>query len=89
MEFCRHEGFQTACLVMGSRPDDRAAVDQYRAEIKIRCAQCGLPFRFKGLIAGFSQGAPTVSMHGDELRIPLEPAPDAPLWEEEPKEASA
>ena len=48
----------------------------YAADIKVKCARCGLPFRFVGVPGGLHPGHPTTSLAGDELRAPLEPMPD-------------
>lgn len=49
-------------------------VTGYAADITIKCRDCGLPFRFRGLAAGSHYAEPRVSADGTELRAPLEPA---------------
>ena len=45
----------------------------YAADIRIKCAECGLPFRFMGLECGNSRYEPKVSVDATELRAPIEP----------------
>lgn len=48
-------------------------VTGYSADIRVRCAQCDLPFRWMGLPGGLSRDQPATSLAGDELRAPIEP----------------
>ncbi len=41
------------------------------ADITGKCADCGLPIRFRGLPLGVSTGQPTMSLDGTELRAPF------------------
>lgn len=50
-----------------------ADTESFRAELKIFCAECGVPFRFKGLKAGFHPMLPSTDGPGYELRLPIEP----------------
>lgn len=45
----------------------------YAADVRVRCADCGLPFRFVGLGSGVSSREPRVSPDGTELRAPMVP----------------
>lgn len=45
------------------------------ADVTIKCVRCGVPFRFLGLPGGLSFERPMVSITGEELRAPIEPAP--------------
>ena len=53
----------------------------YTIDVKVRCRKCEMPFKFIGLSAGSHPSKPTVSFGGDELRSPIEPAPEAHRWE--------
>lgn len=44
------------------------------ADIRIRCGDCGNPFRFKGFRCGVSLEEPTVSVGATELRVPMQAA---------------
>jgi len=46
----------------------------YIADIKVRCRVCGVQFRFVGLTAGIDMLRPTVSITGETLHAPIEPA---------------
>lgn len=57
-------------LVQVNRLED---VGKFTADITIECAECGLPFEFLGLEPGSSFSHPTVSLGGDEARMPIAP----------------
>jgi hypothetical protein len=67
---CRHEQHESAVRIHHFVDTGR-----WNAEIQIRCLQCKAPFRFLGIAAGLSWEGPTCSVEGEELRIPIEPAP--------------
>jgi hypothetical protein len=46
----------------------------YMADVRVRCADCGEPFRWVGVRAGLSFGKPMVSVDETELHAPLRPA---------------
>lgn len=79
---CNHEQFtastQIARLTATENPEDTEAVS-YAADIRIHCAQCGVPFSFVGVSrGGLSPAFPTSSLDGQELRAPIVPcAPQA------------
>jgi hypothetical protein len=77
---CQHLNFSAIVDVHRLLDDaDQSKVVGYASEIKINCADCGLPFVFKGLPAGVSitNSNAMVSMDGKELRAPLKPSADA------------
>lgn len=53
---------------------DGGPVTGYSANVTVKCADCGLAFRFIGLRAGSHYTEPRVSIEGEELRAPIEPA---------------
>jgi len=61
--------------------DFEAAVDVHRlldtgkfiADVRIKCMNCGEPFRFLGVAAGVSWRQPMVSLDELELHVPIEP----------------
>lgn len=71
---CKHEHFTASVNVGRLSHKDNGPIKGYTAEVQIKCAQCGLPFRFVGLECGSSQVAPKVSANAQELRAPIEPA---------------
>lgn len=66
---CRHEHFAGEIAV--TYVEERQA---FRADVRISCADCGERFRFPGVPIGVHTGAPSVSMDGLELRLPIEEA---------------
>lgn len=74
MTKCQHQNFEAYANVARLSHDDGGPVTGYSADIGIRCADCGVPFRFNGLPAGASHVEPRVSVDGTELRAPIEPA---------------
>ena len=79
---CDHDGFEAFVGVHRLAIPEGDPITGYAADIKIRCKKCKLPFRFIGLIPGASSREPRTSFRGEELRAPIEPAPDAPRWED-------
>lgn len=74
MEKCNHEAFEVIAHVTRLSADEGGPITGHCVDIQIRCAQCGLPFRFIGLPAGNHYAEPRVSVDGVELRAPIEPA---------------
>lgn len=71
---CEHMNFLAAVNVGRLSEDEGGVVTGFTADIRIKCAACGLPFRFVGLAAGNHHSEPRVSIDGTELRAPIEPA---------------
>ena len=74
MTDCKHEAFSCYTSVGRLSKEDGGPITGYTADIKILCAECNLPFRFIGLPAGNHFSEPRVSIDGQELRAPIEPA---------------
>lgn len=74
MSDCAHEQF-------GAEVDVHRLEDsgKFIADVRVKCVQCGEPFRFIGLSAGISFDQPTVSIDETELRAPIEPEGDKRL----------
>jgi len=72
-ERCTHESFQAQVDVNRLSAVEGGRVTGYNADIRIKCAQCGLAFRFLGLKAGSHYAEPRVSVDAEELRAPIEP----------------
>ena len=70
---CEHMRFLSEAKVM-RLTDNGGIVTGYTVDIRIKCDDCGLPFRFLGLEAGSHYAEPRVSVDALELRAPLEPA---------------
>jgi hypothetical protein len=65
---CAHPDFEANVLV--NRLED---VGRFSADIHVRCATCGVRFRWLGLEMGLDPARPMTSVDGFELRAPLEP----------------
>jgi len=65
---CPHESFYGNFNI--NRFEDTG---RFSADITIKCATCGEPFRFLGLAAGLDFDKPMVSIDGLELRAPIQP----------------
>jgi hypothetical protein len=68
MPDCKHESFE--CDVNVNRLDD---VGRFSADVRIRCVQCGTPFRFIGLPTGLDLNGASVSVDGTEGRFAIAP----------------
>lgn len=51
---------------------------RYSAGIKIRCSDCGQPFRFQGLPLGLNLNGAAMSVDGLEARLAIMPADRIP-----------
>ena len=47
---------------------------KWAADLKLKCSKCGVPFRFIGVPGGLSFSHPTITIDGQELCMPIEPA---------------
>lgn len=83
MSTCRHDReFQVLGVVACLTATEGGPVTHWTVDVKVRCRSCGMPFRFLGLPIGVSAVRPTASFGEDELRAPIEPAPDVPRWDQ-------
>jgi hypothetical protein len=71
---CQHMNFKCSASIGRLSHKQDGPVTGYCADVRVSCAECGLPFRFLGLAAGNHHAEPRVSIDGTELRAPLEPA---------------
>ncbi len=79
---CEHQSFLASCDVHRLSHDEGGPIDGYSINVSVKCTECGLAFRFKGLPAGTDPDFPRLSIDGCELRAPLEPA-DVPKFASE------
>lgn len=70
---CKHENFQSHVMV-NRLTDDDGNITNFHADVKIICAECCMPFVFKGMAIGLSPHKPMMSLDGEEARLPIEPA---------------
>lgn len=71
---CAHERFVCKADVGRLTEIEGGPVTGYCVDVRILCDECGLPFRWRGVEAGYSVHEPKVSVDGLDLRAPLEPA---------------
>jgi hypothetical protein len=65
---CKHKNIETTTDI--SYLED---ANRFTADIRIRCADCGTPFRFIGLPAGLDLNGAAVSADGTEGRFAIAP----------------
>jgi hypothetical protein len=65
---CRHKRFGTDVTIR--RWNDG---EGFMADVKIACADCGLPFSFKGLTVGINDHGAAISADGTEARLAIIP----------------
>lgn len=70
---CDHTNFKANCDVTRLTEGEGGPVTGYRADLKIECEKCGLPFVFPGVPFGYTPAHPTVSVDQVELRLPIKP----------------
>lgn len=66
---CEHDLFSAEVDV--NRLED---VGRFCADVRIKCSQCNLPFRFLGLPAGVDLNGAAVSVNGEEARLAIAPS---------------
>lgn len=73
---CEHVNF-AAKVDVARLTNTAGVVERFAAEVHVRCADCGVRFRWLGLEMGLSYSEPMTSVDGFELRAPI--VPDAHL----------
>ncbi len=72
-EECEHINFKANANVFRMSKEEGGEIKSYRCDLNIECAECGMPFLFKGIPFGSTPDNPTMSIDRTELRIPIEP----------------
>lgn len=70
---CQHMNFGANVSVGRITKSEGAPVDYFTADVRIKCADCGLPFQFLGLEAGMDTQGARVSVDGLEARLAVCP----------------
>lgn len=70
---CLHENFEANVDVSRLPDEEGGPVKRYQADVRIRCTQCGVPFRFIGLPAGLDLNGAAVSVDACEARLAIAP----------------
>ncbi len=76
-ERCIHENFR-AVVAVGRIEHPAPKPMTFAADVRIQCADCGEPFQFLGLPAGYNAKGAAVSVDGLEARLAICPRSDAP-----------
>lgn len=75
---CQHLNF--SAIVTVARLTDTG---RFMADVTIKCADCDLPFCFKGLPVGLDCNGATISPDGIEARLAIAPGPGGILYNNE------
>ena len=70
---CEHESFDADVQVARMPSVEGGPINRYSASIRIKCVQCGTPFRFIGLPCGIDLNGAAVSIGGTEGRFAIAP----------------
>lgn len=70
---CNHKNFVSEVMVHRVSPEEGMEASHFTADIKIKCADCKIDFRFLCSRGGVMWNEPTVGIAGDELRVPIHP----------------
>ena len=74
---CQHNSFSASVDVARILHDESAdAPCRYTADVRIQCADCGVPMRFLGVPAGVDLNGAAVSVDGCEGRFAIAPKGD-------------
>lgn len=65
---CQHMSFE--CNAQVNRLED---IGRFSVDIRVKCAECGKPFRFLGLPLGLDLNGAAVSSDGTEGRFAIHP----------------
>lgn len=71
---CEHMSFHVQANVYRLSDVEGGPITGFTTGIEVKCADCGLPFRFKGIPFGSHPAEPRLRVDGEELRAPIEPA---------------
>ncbi len=75
---CPHADFAAEVEVNRLTSVEGGPVTGFWADIRVRCADCGEPFRWIGVPVGAMADRPACSVDETELRAPLRPASSDP-----------
>lgn len=70
---CEHLNFAAQVDVNRLTETIGGPVTRYLADVRIKCADCGLPFEFQGLKLGIDTGGCTMSLDGQEAHLAILP----------------
>jgi hypothetical protein len=70
---CEHENFMADVQVNRIPLREGGPIERYMADVRVKCNDCGLPFRFIGLPAGVDLNGASVSVDAEEARLAIAP----------------
>ena len=70
---CKHENFLADVQVNRLPETEGGPVKRYCADVRIKCTDCDLPFRFIGLPAGLDLNGAATSIDATEARLAIAP----------------
>lgn len=73
MKPCEHENFACECDVNRLSSKEGGPINRYMMDVRVRCADCGLSFRFIGLPTGLDLNGAAVSVDATEGRFAIAP----------------
>lgn len=76
---CKHENFGAAVDVHRVAEKVGDPIEDYHADVRINCADCGLAFKFIGMKSGLDYRSPTVRIDGLEASLPIRPSDEKTL----------
>jgi len=69
-EECAHDR-----LAWGVRGQFLEDIERWVVDVRVKCSNCGVPFKFLGLETGLNYKEPrTLRVDGTEVRLPIHPA---------------
>lgn len=71
---CAHENFAVEADVNRLSTEDGGPITRYELDVRVKCTDCGKPFRFLGLPMGLDLSGAAVSVDGKEARLAIYPA---------------
>jgi hypothetical protein len=71
---CAHERFKAEVAVGRLTDGELGPVTAYVADVRVSCLDCGEPFCFRGLKAGYDAAGASVSVDGQEAHLALVPS---------------
>lgn len=71
---CEHFNFVATTQVFRLSDVAGGPITGFTMDVTVKCGDCGLPFRFKGLPFGSHPHEPRLSADSETLRAPIEPA---------------
>lgn len=70
---CVHENFMADVQVARMPSREGGPIERYMADVRVKCDDCGLPFRFIGLPAGVDLNGASVNNDATEARLAIAP----------------